>query len=239
LSSFIPGGRLIGVRYVHAEFMIHGPAIGEFVLLADPHLVLEPYLYGCDRREFCADFRHAYCEVFLNACMASAPACSLQVWRSHARSPPSGLDKSCRPIPRAQTPRAAARSDRTPASAPRGGPPRSEPLHDPSEKGFVRSLELGRHTGGRNVDETVRPPARYASGEDHGWVSSGERRARAQAGTAIKRQVPVSDILAVVLQCEGAGFRSCPDRTSDPPRSNGERAVPAIQVARDRSLGIG
>jgi hypothetical protein len=36
--------------------------IGEFVLLADPHLVLEPYLYGCDRREFCADFRHAYCD---------------------------------------------------------------------------------------------------------------------------------------------------------------------------------
>src|SRR6266480_1335246 len=49
-------------------------AIGEFVLLADPHLVLEPHLYRCARREFRADFRHADCEVFLNASMAS-PSC--------------------------------------------------------------------------------------------------------------------------------------------------------------------
>src|SRR5271163_4913067 len=48
-----------------------GPAIGEFVLLADPHLVLEPDLYRCARRELGTDFRHAYSKVFLNAAMAS------------------------------------------------------------------------------------------------------------------------------------------------------------------------
>jgi hypothetical protein len=48
-----------------------GPAIGELVLLADPHLVLEPHLYGCARRKLRADFRHAYGKVFLNASMAS------------------------------------------------------------------------------------------------------------------------------------------------------------------------
>ena len=48
-----------------------GPAIGELVLLADAHLVLEPNLYRCTRRELCADFRHAYGKVFLNASMAS------------------------------------------------------------------------------------------------------------------------------------------------------------------------
>ena len=41
-----------------------GPAIGEFVLLADPHLVLEPDLYRCARRELGADFRHAVGKVF-------------------------------------------------------------------------------------------------------------------------------------------------------------------------------
>ena len=48
-----------------------GPAIGELVLLADPHLVLEPDLYRCARRELGADFRHAVGKVFLNASMAS------------------------------------------------------------------------------------------------------------------------------------------------------------------------
>ncbi len=48
-----------------------GPALGDFVLLADPHLVLEPDLYRCARRELGADFRHAYGKVFLNAAMAS------------------------------------------------------------------------------------------------------------------------------------------------------------------------
>ena len=48
-----------------------GPAIGEFVLLVNPHLVLEPDLYRCARRELGADFRHAYSKVFLNASMAS------------------------------------------------------------------------------------------------------------------------------------------------------------------------
>ena len=48
-----------------------GPAIGELVLLSDPHLVLEPHLYRCARRELRADFRHALGEVFLNASMAS------------------------------------------------------------------------------------------------------------------------------------------------------------------------
>ena len=41
-----------------------GPAIGEFVLLADPHLVLEPDLYRCAWRELGADFRHAYGKVY-------------------------------------------------------------------------------------------------------------------------------------------------------------------------------
>ena len=48
-----------------------GPAISELVLLADPHLVLEPDLYRCARRELGADFRHAVGKVFLNAAMAS------------------------------------------------------------------------------------------------------------------------------------------------------------------------
>ena len=30
-------------------------------------------------------------------------------------------------------------------------------LHDPGEKGPMRVVELGRHTPGRDVDETVRP----------------------------------------------------------------------------------
>ena len=48
-----------------------GPTIGELVLLADPHLVLEPDLYRGTWRELSADFRHAYDKVFLNASMAS------------------------------------------------------------------------------------------------------------------------------------------------------------------------
>ena len=48
-----------------------GPAISELVLLADPHLVLEPDLYRCTRRKLGADFRHAVGKVFLNASMAS------------------------------------------------------------------------------------------------------------------------------------------------------------------------
>jgi hypothetical protein len=48
-----------------------GPAISELVLLADPHLVLEPDLYRCAWRELGADFRHAVGKVFLNAAMAS------------------------------------------------------------------------------------------------------------------------------------------------------------------------
>jgi hypothetical protein len=48
-----------------------GLAIGEFVLLADPHLVLEPDFYRCARCELGADFRHTGGKVFLNASMAS------------------------------------------------------------------------------------------------------------------------------------------------------------------------
>jgi len=55
-----------------AALIMHGarssafacPAIGQLVLLADPHLVLEPDLYGRARRELLADFRHAVGEVF-------------------------------------------------------------------------------------------------------------------------------------------------------------------------------
>src|SRR6266496_4430411 len=52
-----------------------GPAIGELVFLPDPHLVLEPYLYRCVRREPRSDFRHALDEVFLTATTATG-ACS-------------------------------------------------------------------------------------------------------------------------------------------------------------------
>ena len=48
-----------------------GPAISELVLLADPHLVLEPDLYRCTRRKLGADFCHAVGKVFLNASTAS------------------------------------------------------------------------------------------------------------------------------------------------------------------------
>src|SRR5215208_4999611 len=47
------------------------PAIGQLVLLADPHLVLEPHLYRCARGKLRADFRHTLGKVFLNASMAS------------------------------------------------------------------------------------------------------------------------------------------------------------------------
>ena len=36
-----------------------GPAIGQFVLLTDPHLVLEPHFYRCAWRKFLADFSNA------------------------------------------------------------------------------------------------------------------------------------------------------------------------------------
>ena len=49
-----------------------GPAVGQLVLLTDPHLVLEPHFYRCAWREFLADFRSAYGKVFLNVSMASA-----------------------------------------------------------------------------------------------------------------------------------------------------------------------
>ena len=48
-----------------------GPAIGELVLLADPHLVLEPDLYRRARSELRTDFRQAVGEVFVKACMTS------------------------------------------------------------------------------------------------------------------------------------------------------------------------
>src|SRR6266487_4585885 len=49
-----------------------GPAIGELVLLAHPHLVLKPDLYRCAGCKLRADFLHTLGEVFLNASMASA-----------------------------------------------------------------------------------------------------------------------------------------------------------------------
>src|SRR6266699_1902110 len=49
-----------------------GPAIGELVLLAHPHLILEPDFYRCVGCELRTDFRHTLGEVFLNASMASA-----------------------------------------------------------------------------------------------------------------------------------------------------------------------
>ena len=48
-----------------------GPAIGQLVLLTDPHLVLKPDFYRCTRRKLGTDFRHAVGKVFLNAAMAS------------------------------------------------------------------------------------------------------------------------------------------------------------------------
>ena len=48
------------------------PAIGQLVLLADPHLILEPDLYRRARREVLSDVRNARGEVFLNAAIASA-----------------------------------------------------------------------------------------------------------------------------------------------------------------------
>jgi hypothetical protein len=48
-----------------------GPAIGQLVLLADPHLVLAPHLYRGARRKLRADLRHASGEVFLKASTAS------------------------------------------------------------------------------------------------------------------------------------------------------------------------
>src|SRR6516225_3990444 len=49
-----------------------GPAIGELVLLADPHLVLAPHLYRCARRKLRADLRHTAGKVFWNVSTASA-----------------------------------------------------------------------------------------------------------------------------------------------------------------------
>ena len=48
-----------------------GPTIGELVLLADTHLVLEPDLYRRARSELRTDFRQAVGEVFLKALMTS------------------------------------------------------------------------------------------------------------------------------------------------------------------------
>ena len=53
-----------------------GPAIGELVLLADPHLVLEPHLNRSTWRELSAHLRHADEKVFLNASMASTSCLS-------------------------------------------------------------------------------------------------------------------------------------------------------------------
>ena len=50
---------------------LSGPAIGQLVLLADPHLVLAPHFYRYARRKLSADLRHAGGKVFLNASMAS------------------------------------------------------------------------------------------------------------------------------------------------------------------------
>ena len=50
---------------------LSGPAIGQLVLLADPHLVLAPHFYRCARRKLSADLGHAGGKVFLNASMAS------------------------------------------------------------------------------------------------------------------------------------------------------------------------
>ena len=47
-----------------------GPTICEFVLLADPHLVLKPKLYGCALCKLRADFCHPLREFFLNSSMA-------------------------------------------------------------------------------------------------------------------------------------------------------------------------
>ena len=62
-------------QYVDREWPVAaslpGPTICELVLLADPHLVLEPHLYRCAGWELRAHFRHASGEVFLNASMAS------------------------------------------------------------------------------------------------------------------------------------------------------------------------
>jgi hypothetical protein len=38
---------------------LSGPAIGQLVLLADPHLVLAPHFYRGARRKLSADLRHA------------------------------------------------------------------------------------------------------------------------------------------------------------------------------------
>ena len=51
---------------------LSGPAIGQLVLLPNPHLVLTPHLYGCARRKLRADLRQAGGKVFLNASTASA-----------------------------------------------------------------------------------------------------------------------------------------------------------------------
>jgi hypothetical protein len=52
---------------------LSGPAISEFVLLPDPHFVLEPNLYRGARGERLADLRHAGGKVFfLNSSIFSA-----------------------------------------------------------------------------------------------------------------------------------------------------------------------
>ena len=56
--------------------------------LADPHLVLEPHLYRCARRELRADVRHALGEV--ERVPSAYPACRPSVWHSHATEAASG-----------------------------------------------------------------------------------------------------------------------------------------------------
>src|SRR6185312_14311320 len=53
-----PGRLRTLVMYGLRSDTFSGPTIGELVLLAHPHLVLEPQLYGCIRREPLADFCH-------------------------------------------------------------------------------------------------------------------------------------------------------------------------------------
>src|SRR3974390_3151179 len=65
------GGTGTLLRNVARSGARSGPTIGQLVLLADPHLVLEPHLYRCTRSERTADFRHAGGKVFLNASIAS------------------------------------------------------------------------------------------------------------------------------------------------------------------------
>src|SRR5215470_6853507 len=52
---------------------LSGPAIGQLVLLADPHLVLAPHFCRYARRKLSADLRHAVGKVYGMARPSSAP----------------------------------------------------------------------------------------------------------------------------------------------------------------------